>query len=117
MGKNIGDLVETLNAKAAAAGEDIRAVYVTIDATWGDNCGVAILGTGNRERAAAYVVAYYTKHLAPKRTYNAQYSCDDKGECGMFESRLHGSQLAARYSVEPAFTGRVFSLVYYPGAD
>lgn len=76
--KNIGTLIETLNAKAAAAGEDIRAVHVTIDATWGDNCGVAILGTGDRERAARFVQAY---------------------------------------SREPAFTGRVISLVYYPCAD
>lgn len=97
MGKGIGDLVTSLNAKAAAAGEDIRAVHVTIDATWGDNCGVAILGTGNRERAVAYVQAYYRKHLAPKRTYNAQYSYTDKGDCGT--------------------KGRVISLVYYPCAD
>lgn len=114
--KNIGTLIQTLNAKAAAAGEDIRAVHVTIDATWGDNCGVAILGTGDRERAARFVAAYYSAHLASKRCYNTQYSCDDMGEVGMIDT-TNGPQPARRYSEEPAFTGRVFSLVYYPCAD
>ncbi len=76
---SIGTLVNSLNAKAAAAGEDIRVEHATLEQTWGDLCGVVITGTGNVERAVAYAKAYYTKHLAPQRCYDAQFAWHDRG--------------------------------------
>lgn len=124
---SIGNLIEELNAKAAAAGCPVQARHYNLDNTWGDHDGVAIFGgtTEQRERAAKFVAAYYEKHLAKHRSYSAQYALRDAGEQQLIEGGAPGG--SERF-IDPRRTwdgapskervqARVIGLVYWPCAD
>ncbi len=121
---SIGDMIETLNAKAAAAGCAVKAEHHSIDRTWGDLEGVAISGgtAEDRERAAKYVEAYFVAKLAPRRSYSAQYALTDRGE----QALVRGQRNDAWYDPRTAYglpadakpeSVRVIGLVYWPGSD
>lgn len=84
---SISHLIESLNEKSRAAGCAVRAESWE-RTEYGTSEGVRLQGD-DVERATAYVLAYYKKHLAPKRSAAAQY----------------------HYSPQP---GGVISLVYWP---
>ena len=88
---NIGTLVESLNAKAEAAGCDVSAEQTLLSCTWGDEYGIRISGT-DTARAVAYARAYFDKHLARLRDLNNQWHFIPHGE-------------------------NEISLIYYPCAD
>lgn len=116
---SIGKLVESLNAKAAASGCAVRAEHITIDRTWGDHEGVAIVGTNAAEidRAVAYAERFFGEHIAPRRTYDAQYAWADKGTMGCKRSAANGDSLYIVREGDAPIHARVIGLAYYPCAD
>jgi hypothetical protein len=128
--KTIGAMIAELNAKAEAAGCEVRAEYMTIDSTYGDACGVALVGgdEAQRERAARFLETHFRKHIAPQRCLGAQYAWSDHGMLTLerFPEYISGREwvegagrLVRRVNQEgcPLVQARVIGLVYYPGAD
>lgn len=128
--KTIDTLIAELNAKATAAGCEVRAEYMTIDRTWGDLCGIAIFGgdEDQRERAAQFAEKYFRAHISSRRCYDTQYAWNDKGTEGVVRKAavVDGKYtrgagpfiLASRCGATEDITqARVIGLVYYPCAD
>lgn len=131
--KTIDSLIRELNAKAAAAGCEVRAEHMTIDRTWGDLDGIAIIGgdDGQRDRAAAFAERYFRTHIAPQRSYDAQYGWHDRGTVdvtrkaavvdGQYKPKAGPFVLVSLLYQRPAADeiqkARVIGLVYYPCAD
>lgn len=126
---SIGTLIETLNAKAQAAGCDVRAEHITLEQGYGDLCGVALVGSDDaRARAAKFVETYFRKHIAPRRSLSAQYSYREPTELEVIRNSANSGELIVLRRMhdfsqkESRAAGRVFNvtaigLVYWPCND
>jgi hypothetical protein len=110
----------------------VRAEWLSVDNSWGDLVGVALVGgdAAQQERAAQFAEKYFRAHIASQRCLSAQYAWDDRGVMEL--ARFSRFDKATRRWVEgegklvrnfrpddkcPRVNARVIAMAYFPGAD
>jgi hypothetical protein len=125
--KTIHTLIAALNAKAAAAGCEVRVEWLNIDSAYGSSCGIALVGGTDEQQARAVQFAekYFRAHIYPQHCVQAQYAWQDRGVMTLerFSAYVEGrgwvegaGKLAYRVQQEgcPLVQARVIGMVYYP---